>query len=55
MADRDKAAPPGRPDPKAGRNPGYAEPQPRDRKDARQPAPKKRKAPDDGGLGRKPD
>lgn len=42
-------------DPKPGRNPGYAEPQPRDRDDVRRPEPSKPGNPDDGGLGRKPE
>ncbi len=43
------------PDPKRGRNPGYAEPQPRDKGDARQrPEPKSRN-PDEGELERDPD
>lgn len=46
-------APPA-PDPKPGRNPGYAEPQPRDGHEARQPDPRKPPDPDAGGLGRKP-
>ena len=46
--------PPTAPDPKPGPNPGYAEPQPRDGADARQPDPRKPPNPDAGGLGRKP-
>lgn len=42
------------PGPKPGPNPGYAEPQPRDGRDARQPDPRKPPNPDAGGLGRKP-
>lgn len=53
MVAREKSAPPA-PDPKPGRNPGYAEPQPRDREDAQRPA-KKRRNPDEGGLGRDPE
>lgn len=41
-------------DPKAGRNPGYAEPQPRDGAEARQPNPRKSPNPESGGLDRKP-
>ncbi|MHB8913251.1 MAG: hypothetical protein ACYC42_11505 [Lysobacter sp.] len=42
-------------DPKPGRrNPGYAEPQPRDGNDVRQPGPRKSPDPDAGGLDRKP-
>lgn len=48
-----KSSPPG-PDPKPGRNPGYAEPQPRDREDARDPHPRKPRNPDEGGLSREP-
>ncbi len=49
-----KTTPPA-PDPRRGRNPGYAEPQPRDKDDAqRPPAPEKRN-PDEGGLDRDPD
>lgn len=39
---------PSAPDPKAGRNPGYAEPQPRDKGDAHQ-APKPRPDREEGG------
>ena len=39
---------------KPGRRSGYAEPQPRDGKDARQPDPRKPPDPDAGGLRRKP-
>lgn len=53
MAKSGKLAPTA-PDPKPSRNPGYAEPQPRDGSDARQPDPRKPPNPDDGGLGRKP-
>ena len=53
MGTSDKTAPPS-PDPKSGRNPGYAEPQPRDGSDAKQPHPRKPPNPDSGGLGRKP-
>ena len=49
-----KTAPPA-PDPQAGHNPGYAEPQPRDKHDARQPDPKKPCNPDEGGMQRDPD
>ena len=47
-------APPA-PDPKPGHNPGYSEPQPRDPGDARQPEPKHKPNPDEGGLDREPD
>lgn len=50
----DKRTPPA-PDPKPGRNPGYAEPVPRDRDDARRPDPKRRRGPDEGGLDREPE
>ena len=43
-----KQAPPS-PDTRPGKNPGYAEPQPRDREDARDGA-KPRPDPEDGGL-----
>lgn len=43
------------PDPKPGRNPGYAEPNPRDREDAHQPHPRKPPNPDEGGLERGPE
>jgi hypothetical protein len=48
-----KTAPPA-PDPKSGRNPGYAEPQPRDRGDAQQ-APEPAPEPEEGGLERDPE
>lgn len=55
MTGRDKTAPPA-PDPKPGRNPGYAEPQPRDREDAQTPAKRPRPAqPDERDLQRKPE
>lgn len=41
-------------DPKAGRNPGYAEAQPRDGAEARQPDPRKSPDPESGGLDRDP-
>jgi len=37
-------------DPKAGRNPGYAEERPRDRGDAQQPAEPARPSPDEAGI-----
>ncbi len=49
-----KTAPPAA-DPQAGHNAGYAEPQPRDKHDARQPDPKKPRNPDEGGMQREPD
>lgn len=55
MAGPDKKAPPA-PDPKPGRNPGYAEPHPRDREDAHQPKPPPRPAqPGEEGLQRDPE
>ena len=53
MTTKPPAAPPGTPDAKPGRRSGYAEPQPRDGGDARQPGPPKPPNPDVGGLGRK--
>lgn len=53
MSKSGKSTPPA-PDPKSGRNPGYAEPQPRDGGDARQPDPRKPPNPDVGGLDRNP-
>ena len=46
---------PAAPDPAPGRNPGYAEPNPRDRGDARDPRPRKPPDPDAGGLDREPE
>jgi len=54
MTTPNKTTPPS-PEPKPGRNPGYAEPQPRDPGDARKPDPRKPPNPDEGGLGRDPD
>ncbi len=55
MAKRDKSAPPA-PDPKPGRNPGYAEPHPRDAEDARTPKKPPRPAqPDERDLQRDPE
>lgn len=51
MAGPDKTAPPA-PDPR--RSPGYPEPQPRDRDDARAPAPRKPARTEEGGLERDP-
>ena len=53
MGKSGKTTPPAA-DPRSGRNPGYAEPQPRDGNEARQPDPRKPPDPDAGGLGRKP-
>lgn len=50
----DKTTPPA-PDPKAGHGAGYPETQPRDHGDARQPAPKKPRNPDEGGMQRDPE
>lgn len=43
------------PDPKRGRNPGYAEPQPRDEGDARQPPEPNSRNPDERGPERDTD
>ena len=45
----DKDAPP-KADPRHGENPGYAEDQPRDRTDARQPAVPSQPNPDEPGI-----
>jgi len=50
MSDPRKTAPPAA-DPKAGRNPGYAESHPRDREDAHHPAARPVPNPDDPGIG----
>lgn len=50
----DRTTPPAA-DPKPGQNPGYPEPQPRDKGDAQQPAPRKPRNPDEGGMARDPD
>jgi len=42
-------------DPHPGRNPGYAETQPRDRRDVTRPAPKPAPSPDEPGMTRDPD
>lgn len=53
MAGRDKTTPPAAsPEPKGNR--GYADENPRDREDARQPDPRRRPNPDAGGLDRDP-
>lgn len=49
MPDPRKTAPPAA-DPRSTRNPGYAENLPRDREDARQPAPTPVPNPDDPGI-----
>lgn len=46
---RKKTTPPAA-DPRSGRNPGYAETLPRDREDARRPAPPPAPSPDDPGI-----
>lgn len=51
MAARDKTTPPA-PNTKPGENPGYAEPQPRDKHDARDPDPRHKRNPDEGGMTR---
>ncbi len=53
MTADDKKSPPAS-DPKPGHNAGYAEPQPRDRGEARDPKPEHLRNPDDGGLDREP-
>ena len=54
MADKQKTTPPAA-DPRAGRNPGYAENQPRDREDAHAKAPKPAPNPDEPGIDRDTD
>lgn len=49
-----KTAPPAA-DPKAGRNPGYPESQPRDKDEAAQPALREPRNPDEDGMERGPD
>ena len=51
---REKTAPPA-PDPKPGNNPGYAEPQPRDKRDANDPGGRPPPNPDEGGTDREPE
>ncbi|MDQ3228189.1 MAG: hypothetical protein M3Q13_00420 [Pseudomonadota bacterium] len=46
---------PAAPNPKPGHNPGYAEPQPRDKQDARDPDPRHKRNPDEGGMAREPE
>lgn len=50
----DKTAPPA-PDPDPARNPGYAEQQPRDKRDAAIDKPRPRPNPDEGGVDREPE
>ena len=54
MADKQKQAPPAA-DPRAGRNPGYAETHPRDRDDAHAKARKPGNQPDEPGIDRDSD
>ena len=54
MPRRDKDPPAGA-DPRRGRNPGYAEPRPRDGAEAHQPAPPPQPTPDEPGIERDPD
>lgn len=54
MSNSGKTAPPS-PDPKPGRNPGYPETEPRDHDDVRNPHPRRKPDPDEGGLGREPE
>ena len=42
-------------DPRPGRNPGYAEDKPRDRRDAQQPVEPPKPSPDEPGMRRDPD
>lgn len=51
MQQSGKTTPPAS-DPKSGRNPGYAETEPRDREDAHHPKRREKPNPDDGGLDR---
>ena len=53
--DRDNQQAPPADRPRAGRNAGYAETQPRDRKDAHAPAPKPQPSPDEPGIERDAD
>ncbi|MDQ3268863.1 MAG: hypothetical protein M3Q11_01490 [Pseudomonadota bacterium] len=50
----DKTAPPA-PDPHSGKNPGYAESQPRDKRDVKIDNPRPQPNPDDGGVNRDPE
>ncbi|UHQ19455.1 hypothetical protein LVB87_14895 [Lysobacter sp. KIS68-7] len=51
MADKHRSTPPAA-DPRAGRNPGYAETHPRDKADAHQKAPAPKAQPDEPGIAR---
>lgn len=53
MGNREKTTPPAA-DPKSGRNPGYAETTPRDRRDVSRPAPTPKPNPDEPGMTRDP-
>lgn len=54
MADPKRTTPPAA-DPRAGRNPGYAENNPRDKEDAHAKAPKPGNQPDEPGIDRDTD
>jgi len=54
MSKSGKSTPPAA-DPKPGRNPGYAETEPRDHEDADSPKPRGKPHPDEGGLDRDPE
>ncbi len=54
MANPDKSHPPSA-EPGKGQNPGYAENQPRDKRDARQDVIPSRPSPDESGLHHDPD
>ena len=54
MADKQRDTPPAA-DPRAGRNPGYAETQPRDKGDAQAKGPKPGNQPDEPGIDRDTD
>ncbi|HSR64894.1 MAG TPA: hypothetical protein VLM17_04730 [Xanthomonadaceae bacterium] len=55
MGKRDEGRPPA-PDPRRGKNPGYAEPRPKNREEARQPVARKpAPSPDEPGMRRDPD
>lgn len=54
MAHNDKSTPPPV-DPRPGKQPGYAESEPRDKEDARDPRPQRPPNPDAGGMERNPE
>ena len=54
MADKKRDTPPAA-DPRAGKNPGYAETNPRDKSDAHAKAPPSRPSPDEPGIDRDTD